>query len=165
MSRSELADDPLHVHFCHSRPCGFLHPDLMNLFDDTHDSVSAASSHQCRWASGVSHRDCRTEALRRTGPALSLSNGTVLGVLSRSGSPPASDSGLWTARAERSQATKRCIYSQRPGPLGRQGRSDRPARLHSHDLRRRRVKRPAGGRRASCRFAAAPACLQHNRIV
>ena len=46
----------------------------------------AAAGHQRRWPSRVSHRDCRTEAVRGTQPTLSLPNVTLLEQCHRTGS-------------------------------------------------------------------------------
>ena len=47
---------------------------------------TAATGHQCRWPSRVSHRDCRTEAVRGTQPTLSLPNVNLLEQCHRTGS-------------------------------------------------------------------------------
>jgi hypothetical protein len=49
-------------------------------------SRTAAASNQRRWACGLCERDCRTEAVRRTRPALSLPNRAVCEQHHRAGS-------------------------------------------------------------------------------
>ena len=97
---------------------------------------SAAASHQCRWPSDVSHRDCRTERSGELGRRCRCRTAPYLNNIIEQ------DHRFIKKRIHRQRRIPVCgrrvqndcrlrsdaYDSQRPGPLGRQGRSDRPAR-------------------------------------